>query len=186
MDENDHQEDPRVAQLLLKILSDSHTSGADLLIKLGVDLEDLRNTLVGKIISMDEVEGNLADSHKVREVLALAEEESHKRGSKQVRSMDLVLALLRVPGGPVAEVFREFDLSYEKVVSRIAEYTEQDRTTGLETLLSDKQPGQVVFGSEVAGDENKDDLHELIEAWPQLSPALRSGIIAMIRDALNK
>ena len=189
-----------VEKLLMKILGDPGNSGAKILRQCGLDLDMLRSKLNGIISLGFEWTG---EGGNIKEAMSMADEECRKRGDTIVRSMDLLLAMLRLKSGSVAELFRSVGLTYGSLlkVAEEMEDSEHDRddnkgyghhdvheAEGEE--IEDDHPAGIdpIFFEDSTdhGDENGDDDQEsldyVVNNWPHLPDEARRCILAIIHE----
>jgi ATP-dependent Clp protease ATP-binding subunit ClpA len=126
--------------------------------------------------SDDSSQGSLSGSSCAKDALKLAKAESKKRGKKVVSSTDLLLALLKVQEGPVAEMFRNSGLTYEGAAQEVEKFEDQagpEESAEVEDLSE---------GLEIIDDEQ---LEEFMGVWPNLNEESRDKIMKFIRDSMK-
>lgn len=117
-----------VGRLLLKLLSKTGGSVFILLDGMGVDVHALA---AGIRTRLSELPHDIQVD--TSPVMSMAQEESMKRGEPVVRSVDMLLALLRMSGGIVAAELEAAGVDYDRVSRKVGGLAEPE--TG------DKQPG---------------------------------------------
>ncbi len=100
--------------IMLAILSHGNNIAIDIMIQRDINPEDIRRILEDSVEMGGEnfFVGNIVMTSRAQKILDLGAAEARNTGSPRVGSEHLLLALLKDPNTPIAQVFKRFNLAY--------------------------------------------------------------------------
>ena len=157
------------ARVLLKLLSRLGGSVAELLKRMNVDVQSLSGSL------RDFLAGLPQDvSPDTEHLMSVARDESKKRGETVIRSVDMLLAIIRTSEGKMGSILKNAGMDYDTTSSRVNDLSGGPGLSGAQNLAN-----------EVAAAGENLEIDELVGVWDSLPRPLQKGIMAMVRDAVN-
>lgn len=113
--------------LLLGLIRENEGVGAQLLLKMGISLEQVRLNIEGEINQTNEpVSGEPKLTPRAKRVLELSAEEALLMHPKYIRKEHLLLALIREKDGTAGKVLRKLGLNLENVRQEVMAYLGPD------------------------------------------------------------
>ncbi|MCF7804828.1 MAG: ATP-dependent Clp protease ATP-binding subunit [Candidatus Marinimicrobia bacterium] len=154
--------------LLLGLLRDEDSSPAQLLISLGVELEELRVALQQAVQTSTSTItlGHLPLTKRAERILKQTREEAHYFNMDTVGGEHLLLAILGEETGVAAEVLLNFGVNYETIRNELEDHMEGKQFTSSSGSGSKKKksktPALDHFGTDITDLAQNDELDPVI------------------------
>lgn len=172
-----------VEHILLGILKLHRGTAFEVLLQIGVKVDELRNAIVSEVgRGGDEpLRGNIPYTPRVKKAIALAGKEAKALGHTYLGSEHLLLGLLREKTGIAARMLGKFGVSYDDSRKRILAAVQRSQIET--TAAAARRPSGGSFRIWIdPGDADVNELKELFSAASDLHRALGGTGILFSRE----
>ena len=136
--------------LLLAFIRDGEGTAAAMLRNMGIDLEDLRQSIEEATVSQSSALtiGQVPFTPRAKQALEIAAHEANNMKSKYVGTEHLLLALVRDKQGIASQILSTYDVSFEKIKEEI-QNIQSDRSVTKKDAQRSRTPFLDHFGRDL-------------------------------------
>jgi ATP-dependent Clp protease ATP-binding subunit ClpC len=149
--------------LLLAFIRDGESTAAHMLRNLGIDLEELRQSIEEATVSQSGALtiGQVPFTPRAKQALEIAAHEANAMKSKNVGTEHLLLALVRDKQGIASQILQTYDINYEKIKEEI-QNIQSDRSVTKKESQRSRTPFLDHFGRDLTDLARNDKLDPVI------------------------